>query len=54
MPKEVLGWNDILQERYCIEVGYCTDAGMGWEESIREAIEETKKSEDFKLFYKSS
>ncbi|MGO8880357.1 MAG: hypothetical protein ACLPVO_00465 [Desulfomonilaceae bacterium] len=52
MPEEVMGWNDILQEAFCIHAVDYREAGLDWEEAERLAIEDVKKSPDFSIYFR--
>lgn len=52
MPEEVMGWNDFLQESFCIHTSDYMEEGMGREEADRLAIEDVKNSKDLLIYFK--
>jgi hypothetical protein len=52
MPEEVMGWNDFLQESFCIHASDYMEEGMGREEADRLAIEDVKNSKDLLIYFK--
>jgi hypothetical protein len=50
LPEEVQGWNDILQELFCILSMAHHSAGMKWEEGDEKAIRQVKASEWFAVW----
>ena len=50
LPEDVQGWNDVLQERFCIlSLAHLTE-GMTVEVADEMAIRQVKESEDFDLW----